>query len=370
MTEDVPHLHAREMSLPNALYAERASLNYVDSSSKGMVRKRWGRGFRYLRDDGTSVADEETLSRIRSLAIPPAWTDVWISDDPLGHIQATGRDARGRKQFRYHPDWSFVRDQDKFGRLLPFAASLPELRRRIDADLSARNGLGRNRVIAAVVWLLDHSMIRIGNAAYVRENRSFGLTTLRSRHLDIEGSRLRFSFKGKSGKEWRVQLTSPRLARTIRSIQELPGQHLFQYIGDDGSRHAISSHDVNDYIRETIGDGFTSKDFRTWGGTVRAVAALADQPLPETRRETASVLNAAIDEVSRKLGNTRAVCRKCYIHPKVMQSWLAGELGSQIAEIEEDDASPIGRLDHFEVVVLGWLRRFVHSDGPPNRRSA
>lgn len=342
----------RDARIPDA---QLVGLHHVDGDAPGIRRQRCGRGFRFFRASGEPVRDRETLARLRSLAVPPAWTDVWICEDPNGHIQATGRDDRGRKQFCYHPQWIRFRDETKFGRLLPFARALPDLRKRVDADLKLTNRIGRDHVIATIVWLLDHTMIRIGNAAYARENKSYGLTTLRSRHLDVDGSRLRFSFRGKSGKDWKIRLINPRMARVVRSIQELPGQHLFQYLDEDGiTRHPITSQDVNGYIRETAGDQVSSKDFRTWGGTVRAIGELSCLQKPETARLAAQVLNKAIDDVARQLGNTRAVCRQRYIHPAVIESWRAGQLGGEIAKIRRS-MKPVDGLDEFETVVLGWL---------------
>ncbi len=332
--------------------ARRAALTYVSDAEPGIRRRRSGGGFAFTGPGGKRIADEATLERIRSLAIPPAWTDVWISADPDGHIQATGRDLRGRKQYRYHPRWSECRDEVKYSSLADFARALPRLRERVDADLRRRE-LPRERVIASIVWLLDNTMIRVGNASYARDNKSFGLTTLKTRHVEVEGARLRFSFKGKSGKEWKVRLVDRRIARVIRTIQELPGQDLFQYL-DGGERHGVRSHDVNDYIRETTGADFSSKHFRTWGGTVRALSLFAELPVPETKTAIKRATNIVIDEVARHLGNTRAVCRKCYVHPLVMEAWAEGRLAAELAEAKRLRRKRKG-LDDEEALVLRWL---------------
>ena len=326
----------------------------MDDGEPGCRRRRAGKGFTYVDAGGRRVDDVATLARIRALAIPPAWNDVWICPDPAGHIQATGRDQRGRKQYRYHPAWTACRDEAKFSSLADFARLLPKLRERVEADLG-RRGLPLERVVASVVHLLDRTMIRIGNDAYRRENNSFGLTTLRSRHLEIEGANLRFAFKGKSGQEWRLRLSDRRIARVVRAIQELPGQHLFQYLDEDGARREISSHDVNDYIREAIGPQFTSKHFRTWGATVFAVTELADEPLPGPKRAQAVALNAVLDRVAARLRNTRAVCRRCYVHPAVVDAWLDGRLHEEIKAIRVRARRPLKGLDADESLVLRWL---------------
>ena len=243
--------------------ARQASLIYVSDTEPGIGRRKAGSGFSFVRTNGKPITDRKSLARIRSLAIPPAWTDVWICADPDGHIQATGRDQRGRKQYRYHPRWSETRDEVKYSGITDFARALPRIRERIDADLRRRE-LPRERVVASIVWLLDNTMIRVGNAVYARDNKSFGLTTLKTRHVEVEGAKLRFAFKGKSGKEWKLKLVDRRMAKIMRSIQELPGQHLFQYIDEASDRRPVRSQDVNDYIRDAAGGDFSSKHFRTW----------------------------------------------------------------------------------------------------------
>ncbi len=331
-------------------------LRHACDATPGIARRRRGRGFSYHAPCGASVTDPGVLARIRALAIPPAWTDVWICTDPRGHLQATGRDERGRKQYRYHDDWHLHRDALKFARLADFAESLSILRRRIDADM-ARRGLPREKVLALLAWLLDNTLIRVGNASYARENGSFGLTTLRRQHVEAGATRIRFEFAGKSGKPWRLSLTDRRIARIVRSVHELPGQHLFQYIDEDGSRRPLYSEDVNDYLRAAIGDDFSSKDFRTWGATARATMLFAATPLPATKTAIARKANEMVDEVSSCLGNTRAVCRASYIHPDVESEWCAGRLGEDIGAISRRLRRTREGLDRDEAIVLAWLRR-------------
>jgi DNA topoisomerase-1 len=341
--------------------AHEAGLRYVSDERPGITRRRAGKGFRYLRPDGTPVRDEPTLRRIKGLVIPPAWTDVWITTDPRGHLQATGRDAKGRKQYRYHPRWRAVRDATKYERMLAFGAALPTIRARVEKDL-ARPGLPREKVLATVVRLLEATLIRVGNEEYARENRSYGLTTLRNRHVAINGTELRFEFRGKSGKDHRISVRDRRLAGLLRRLQELPGQELFQYLDEDGARHAIDSDDVNGYLREAAGQDFSAKDFRTWAGTVLCAVALREVEAcsgeTEARRNVAQV----VKQVAQQLGNTPAVCRACYIHPAVIEAYvsshedapLAEALGQQLADVAEDEA---GSLSTDEAAVLGLLRR-------------
>jgi DNA topoisomerase-1 len=335
--------------------AREASLIYVSDEEPGIRRRRAGKGFSYRDAKGAAVRHAATLDRIGRIAIPPAWSDVWISPSANGHIQATGRDARGRKQYRYHERWSLCRGEAKFSALAAFAEALPRLRAQVQADLR-RHNLPREKVVAAVVWLLDNTLIRVGNAAYARDNKSFGLTTLRSRHVEIEGARLRFAFKGKSGKEWRIQLVDRRMARIIRLVQELPGQHLFQYLDADGGRRQVGSHEINAYIRDACGQEFTSKHFRTWGGTIHAAALFAATPLPETAAAWKRMMNSVIDAVAARLGNTRAVCRACYIHPRVLESWSAGRLVAEISAARPSSRQLDG-LDEEEATVRDWLAK-------------
>jgi DNA topoisomerase-1 len=342
---------------PRSLETVRtAALVHVNDTEPGIRRRRSGKGFAYISAEGKPVRDPDELARIRALAIPPAWTGVWIAGDPDGHIQATGRDLRGRKQYRYHQRWSVCRDEVKFSSLVTFAEALPSLRETVLGDLS-RRGLPREKVIASIVWLLDNTMIRVGNVAYARDNKSFGLTTLRDRHVEIAGGTLRFNFKGKSGKEWRIRLVDRRMARILRGIQDLPGQQLFQYVGEDGQRHAVRSQDVNQYIREACGPTFSSKHFRTWGGTISATSIFAETPLPETKPVRARAMNAVVDQVAARLGNTRTVCRKCYIHPLVMERWHEGTLGAELRAARRSLRKPVAGLDEEEALVWRWLAR-------------
>ena len=334
--------------------AQAAGLRYVSDTQPGIRRKKAGKGFGYVGTDGKPIKDEKELARIRSLAIPPAYTDVWICPSPNGHIQATGRDARGRKQYRYHPKWREVRDETKFGRMLAFSEVLPKIRARIEKDLSLPE-LPREKVLATVVRLLECTCIRVGNDEYAKANRSYGLTTLQDKHVEISGSTLRFEFKGKSGKMHKVNLSDRRLAKIVHRCQALPGEDLFQYLDDDGVRQTIGSGDVNDYIREISGQEFTAKDFRTWAGTLLAVAALSEIGAWSSQRHAKSNVLKAIDRVAEQLNNTRAVCRKYYVHPAVFEHYLAGSMtealkngtaASAKSELNPDEAAVVRLLRH------------------------
>ena len=314
-----------------------ANLVYSTDADAGLTRVRQGRSFVYRRPGGRLVRDRATLKRIESLAIPPAWENVWICLQPRGHLQATGRDARGRKQFRYHDRWTRVRDADKYSRLIVFCRVLPKIRRRVARDLR-QPGLARERVIAAVVRLLERTLIRVGNAEYARENKSYGLTTLRDRHAKIRGSTIRLSFRAKSGIDVETEVTDKRLAGVVKKCQDLPGQVLFAYIDDAGERRTISSHDVNDYLRETTGADISAKDFRTWAGTVLAVAALKELEGFQTDAEAKKNVIHAVEKVARKLGNTRAVARRSYVYPAVIDSYLDGSLDKALARQAIDEA--------------------------------
>ncbi len=272
---------------------------------------------------GKPIRDEQRLLRIKRLAIPPAWTDVWICPSPNGHIQATGRDARRRKQYRYHERWREIRDENKYDRLVNFGKALPKIRRRLKKDL-ALSGLPREKVLATIVQLLERSLIRVGNEEYARENKSFGLTTMQDRHVDVKGSKLRFRFRGKSGRQHEVDVTDRRIARIVSKLQDLPGQSLFQYLDDEGNVRDITSQDVNEYLREITGEDFTAKDFRTWAGTVLAAIALSAAGEFETKKQAKANIKNAIEAVAKILGNTPAVCRQCYIHPAVLETYLNG----------------------------------------------
>jgi DNA topoisomerase I len=334
--------------------AKEAALAYVSDEQPGIRRRRAGTGFFYVSANGERITDPAIRDRIDRLAIPPAWTDVWISPKANGHIQATGRDAKGRKQYRYHSRWTLCRDEAKFSSLVTFAYALAPLRAQVDADLR-KTGLPREKVVASVVWLLDNTLIRVGNAAYARDNKSFGLTTLKNRHVAVEGARLRFTFKGKSGRQWRIQLVDRRIAKIIRRIQELPGQQLFQYLDESGDRRSVDSHDINAYIRDACGDDFTSKHFRTWGGTIHAASLFAVTPVPDAAAARKRTMNAVIDAVAARLVNTRAVCRSCYIHPRVLERWGEGRLPVELAAARRARRKLADGLDEEEGVVLKWL---------------
>ncbi|PWF42461.1 DNA topoisomerase IB [Massilia glaciei] len=303
--------------------ARQAGLRYVNDGTPGIVRKPFGKRFRYTWPDGKPLRDRAALARIASLAIPPAWTDVWICARDDGHLQATGRDVRGRKQYRYHRRWRAVRDEAKYGGMLNFGRALPALRRAVETALG-RPGLPREKVLATIVHLLQTTMMRIGNEEYARTNASFGLTTLRSWHVRIDGSDIAFNFRGKSGVFHAVKVHDRRLARLIGRMRELPGQELFQYVGDDGAIHAVGSADVNDYLRAITGEDYTAKDFRTWFGTVLAALALREFEQAKTQAQARKNIVRAIESVAERLGNTPAICRKCYVHPAVIEAYLEG----------------------------------------------
>ena len=334
--------------------AQAAGLRYVSDTQPGIRRRKSGKGFSYVGTDGKPIRDQKELTRIRSLAIPPAYIDVWICPSPHGHIQATGRDARGRKQYRYHPKWREVRDETKFGRMLAFSEVLPKIRERIERDL-ARSGLPREKVLATVVSLLECTCIRVGNDEYAKANRSYGLTTLQDRHVEVSGSNLRFEFRGKSGKTHRVDLNDRRLARIVQRCQALPGEDLFQYLDDDGVRQTIGSGDVNDYIREISGQEFTAKDFRTWAGTLLAVSALTEIGASSSQRQAKSNVLRAIDRVAEQLNNTRAVCRKYYVHPAIFETYLAGTMVDALKKNGTQETAKSALADEEAAVVrLLW----------------
>jgi DNA topoisomerase I len=337
-----------------AVAARAARLRYVNDGEPGFTRVRRGRSFSYRRPNGSAVRDARALARIRALAVPPAWTDVWICADEHGHIQATGRDARGRKQYRYHPRWRSVRDETKYDRMLAFARALPSIRARVARDMR-RPGLPREKVLATVVKLLEMTLVRVGNEEYARHNGSYGLTTLKDRHVDIRAGRLRFRFRGKAGKAHEIELDDPRLARIVKRCRDVPGQELFQYVDDDGRAFSVGSSDVNAYLRELGGDEFTAKDFRTWAGTVLAAVALAELAPFESQRQAKRNIVGAIERVAARLGNTVAICRKCYVHPAIFEAYLEKALATSLAQRARRNARQA--LSRDEAAVLALLQR-------------
>jgi DNA topoisomerase I len=330
--------------------AKIAGLRYVsDERTPGIRRIGSSSRVRYVDPSGRMIADRAELQRIRSLAIPPAWKDVWICPSPLGHLQATGRDARGRKQYRYHARWREVRDEVKYGRLIAFAEALPRIRARTRADVR-KSDLPREKVLAAVVQLLEKTLIRVGNDEYARDNGSIGLTTMRDQHATIHGQRVRFDFRGKSGIQHTVDLHDARLARIVRACRDLPGYELFQYVDDEGARQMIDSGDVNAYLREITGEDFTAKDFRTWAGTVLAAKALAEFTGFASTAEAKRNVVRAIESVAKRLGNTKAVCRKCYIHPAILDAYMDGATIRTVkararASLNEDEAAVVKMIE-------------------------
>ncbi|WP_293779655.1 DNA topoisomerase IB [uncultured Oxalicibacterium sp.] len=341
------------------LDAKQAGLRYVRDGSQGYRRLPTSKGFRYTDSDGKPLKDPLHLTRIRSLVIPPAWQDVWICRWENGHLQATGRDARGRKQYRYHPQWRTVRDEAKYERMLQFGLALPKLRAGLDKAL-ALPGLPREKVLAAVVFLLHATLIRVGNREYARDNESFGMSTLRKKHVRLDGSEIHFSFKGKSGVRHSISLQDRRLANLIKRMRELPGQDLFQYEDEQGVLHAIGSADVNDYLRELCGEDYTAKDFRTWSGTVLAASALVACEPCQSETHGKRMVTQAIVDVASKLGNTPSICRKCYVHPQVIESYLKGQLHALTKQrIRIQSSTEFGKnyaLTREEMLVIGMLK--------------
>lgn len=335
--------------------AESAGLVYVSDEDKGIRREREGEGFAYYRPGGDALRDEAALERIRRLAIPPAWTEVWICPKANGHLQATGRDARGRKQYKYHPQFRELRESTKYEHMLEFARALPAIRAKL-AEHMALRGLPREKVLATVVHLLETTLIRIGNDDYARDNKSYGLTTLRNPHVKVEGAELRFQFKGKSGKSWRLQVKDRRIAKIVRACQDLPGQRLFQYQDESGEVREVTSADVNAYLKEVTGSDITAKDFRTWAGTVMAALALQEFEAFDTQATQKKNLKAAIERVASRLGNTPTICRKCYIHPEVLNAYVEGNLLLEVKErVEEELRENLARLKPEEAAVLAML---------------
>ncbi len=358
--------------------AEFAHLRYVDDSEPGIRRKRRGRGFGYVDADGHTIRDRAVISRIRALVIPPAWSDVWICAKANGHLQATGRDARGRKQFRYHSRWRAARDEDKYRNVIDFAKALPRIRRRVNRDLK-RRGLPRSKVLAAIVRLLETTLIRVGNEEYARTNGSFGLTTMRDKHADVSDSKVRFDFRGKSGIKHEIDLKDPRLARIVRQCQDLPGQQLFQYVEGKDAVRDVGSSDVNEYLHEISGRDFTAKDFRTWAGTALAAQALREFEDFDSQAAAKRNITRAIERVAERLGNTKTVCRKCYVHPAVIDAYLDHSLVETLqARTERELRKSLPRLPAEEAAVLALLQQRMkrqleasgHKGGKPNRTVA
>ena len=342
--------------------AESAGLRYVSDEQPGIRRRKAGKGFTYVKPGGSKIDDEATLKRIRTLAVPPAWTDVWICPHANGHIQATGRDAKGRKQYRYHARFREVRDGTKYEHMMAFAQALPAIRAKLKEHMALR-GLPREKVLATVVHLLESTLIRVGNDDYVKQNKSYGLTTLRNKHVKVDGAELRFEFKGKSGKAWRLQVKDRRIAKVVRACQELPGQDLFQYIDEDGVQRDVTSADVNAYLKEITGKDITAKDFRTWAGTVLAALALKEFETFDTQAKAKKNVRAAIERVASKLGNTPTICRKCYVHPEIMSSYVEGSLLLEVKkEVESELREDLAGLKPEEAAVLSLLEARLNRD--------
>ncbi len=334
--------------------AQKAGLRYANDSEAGFQRKPWGRGFTYLDKEGNHITNGEARARLEDLVIPPAWTGVWICPHPKGHIQATGRDDKGRKQYIYHPGWEEVRDSVKFQRMAAFAELLPQLRAQIDTDLNSRK-LSQTKVVALVIRLLDKTLLRIGNTVYAEENGSYGLTTLQDEHTAVSGSSLTFSFPGKGGKHQEVHLRDRRLARLVQECQDLPGQDLFQYVGEDGNWYSLTSTEVNDYLQQHTGQDFSAKDFRTWGATVAAAEKLAEIGPAKSQTQRKKNIAEAVKHAARMLGNTPTVCRQYYIHPLVAEAYETGELAARLASIQAGQGEKKG-LSEIETAVLKILQ--------------
>ena len=356
--------------------AESAGLVYVTDDKPGITREKRGDGFVFRTSKGAEITDPKVIDRIRHLAIPPAYRDVWICPKANGHLQATGRDDRGRKQYRYHPAFREVRDSVKFEHMTDFAAVLPTIRTAVKKHMGL-HGLPREKVLATVVYLLETTLIRVGNEGYAKDNESYGLTTLRDPHVDIHGSELHFEFKGKSNKIWNLHVRDKRAAKIVHACQDLPGQHLFQYLDHDGAQHSVSSHDVNDYLHEITGHAITAKDFRTWAGTVLAALALHEFEAFDTQAHAKKNVRAAIEHVAARLGNTPTICRKCYVHPEVVKTYMSGELKLQIKQkVEAELRDNLSHMSGEEAAVLAMLEarfeREVEQPAPakPKRKAS
>ncbi len=346
--------------------ARDAGLRYVSDQTPGIRRVESGKGMRYLDAQGRPVRDATTLSRIKALVIPPAWTDVWICKSPDGHLQATGRDERGRKQYRYHAKWRTVRDESKYGRTLSFGRALAKIRRVTGRDLKLP-GLPREKVLAAVVQLLETTLIRVGNDQYARENQSFGLTTMRDRHVKVRGETLTFQFRGKSGVKHDIAISDRRTAQIVKRCQDLPGQELLQYLDESGEARDIGSDDVNEYLRSITGQDFTAKDFRTWAGTVLAMIALQEFEAFDTKVQAKKNVVRAIESVARRLGNTPSVCKKCYIHPGVLDAYLEGTMLASLRQKALDEMADVRGLNPEESAVLALLQRRLAEEEKSDR---
>ncbi len=348
-TADVAKIEAPKL-------AKKAGLIYVSDTEPGIKRVRDGDAFHYVTARGKVIQQPKVLARIAALVIPPAWEDVWICPQARGHIQVTGRDARGRKQYHYHEDWRAMRDRTKYDRMIELGNKLGKLRRRVSRDLRKR-GFPKEKIVATVVRLLQTTFIRVGNEEYVRQNKSFGLTTLRNRHVDIKGSGIHFEFKGKSGVKHAIDLHDRRLAPIIKRCQELPGQELFQYLDHDGKRHRVKSEDVNAYLHEAMGQDFTAKDFRTWAGTVLAAAALAEFQQFDSETMAKKHIVQAIEQVAKRLGNTKTVCRQCYVHPAIFEAYLEGSFRDSLRlTVEKELKQSLAHLSAEEAAVLAFLQ--------------
>ena len=357
MLDDLPSASADPVQS-----ARLVGLHYVTDDQPGIRRESVGEDFRYRDAKGNLVEDEATLQRIKSLVIPPAWTEVWICADPNGHLQASGRDARRRKQHRYHPRWREVRDETKFVQMIAFAQALPAIRKRVEADL-ALPGFPREKILATVVKLLEVSLIRVGNEEYARENHSYGLTTFKNKHVEVSGSKLHFHFRGKSGVYHEIDIHDRRIAKIVDACQDLPGQELFQYLDESGERHKVESNDVNAYLREISGQDFTAKYFRTWAATVLAAQALQGLEPFNTRKEARHNLKQAIESVAARLGNTPTVCRKCYVHPEIFNAYLDRSMVETLAQRTRKEISDsAGHLRPEEAAVLDFLEQRLRTE--------
>ncbi len=344
--------------------AKVVGLRYVSDQSPGIRREKNGDSFRYFDSENRIVRDEAVLRRIKSLGIPPAWQNVWICPFENGHLQAIGRDAKNRKQYRYHPRWREVRDETKYTRMLLFARALPKIRKRVKKDLK-KPQLSRPQVLATVVRLLEISLIRVGNEEYAKQNGSFGLTTMRDRHVKVNGSKVHFTFLGKSGKSHEIRVDDKHLAPIVQKCQDLPGQELFQYLDTDGTRQKVSSEDVNDYLREITGQDFTAKDFRTWAGTVLAAITLREFETCTSQRHAKRNITKAVESVARRLGNTPAICRKCYVHPEIFESYIQGQTIQTLEQKAEKELRNVHKLRAEEAAVLALLQRRLKEKRQP-----